>query len=101
MATETLNTAAAHTHAATTDHGHIHGGPKIYGAVLAALLFLTVLTVGASYIHFGSGMANVIIALVIASLKASLVALFFMHLSGTGRSVRSRSAPACSSSVCS
>src|SRR3954451_15958657 len=80
MATETLNTAAAHTHAATTDHGHIHGGPKIYGAVLAALLFLTVLTVGASYIHFGSGMANVIIALVIASVKASLVALFFMHL---------------------
>jgi len=80
MATDTLNTEAAHTQAATTDeHGH-HGGPKVYASVLAALLFLTVVTVGASYIHFGSGMTNVIIAMFIASMKASLVALFFMHL---------------------
>ncbi|HYP14748.1 MAG TPA: cytochrome C oxidase subunit IV family protein [Bryobacteraceae bacterium] len=57
-----------------------HGGPKLYGAILAALLFLTVVTVGASQINFGSNMTNVIIAMLIASLKASLVALFFMHL---------------------
>jgi cytochrome c oxidase subunit IV len=73
-----LDTHAAHTHAAT--HDHIHGGPKIYAAVFGALVFLTVVTVGASYIHFGSGMANVVIAMLIASIKASLVALFFMHL---------------------
>ena len=59
---------------------HVHGGPKVYGAILAALIFLTVVTVGASYVNWGSGMANVVIAMLIASLKASLVALFFMHL---------------------
>jgi cytochrome c oxidase subunit 4 len=42
------------------------------------LVLLTVLTVKVSYYDFGS--ANIIIALVIASMKASLVAAFFMHL---------------------
>jgi cytochrome c oxidase subunit IV len=45
---------------------------------LVTLLILTVITVGASYINFGAG--NVIIALAIATVKASVVALFFMHL---------------------
>ncbi|MEQ1946767.1 MAG: cytochrome C oxidase subunit IV family protein [Bryobacteraceae bacterium] len=45
---------------------------------LLTLLFLTIVTVGASYIDFGSG--NIVIALVIATMKASVVALFFMHL---------------------
>ena len=45
---------------------------------LVTLLILTVITVGASYINFGSG--NVVIALAIATIKASIVALFFMHL---------------------
>jgi len=83
MATETIHTASVHAHAATGDHGHeahLHGGPKMYGGILGILLVLTVITVGASYIHFGSGMANVIIAMIIASIKACLVALFFMHL---------------------
>ena len=34
----------------------------------------------ASTIDLGSGMTNVIIAMLIASIKGSLVALFFMHL---------------------
>lgn len=59
---------------------HVHGWPKLYALILGALLVLTVVTVGASYINFGSGMVNVVIAMLIASLKASLVALFFMHL---------------------
>jgi cytochrome c oxidase subunit 4 len=79
-----LNTHAAHAQA--HDHEpHIHGGPKLYGAVLAALLFLTVVTVGASMIDFGGGLINVIIAMLIASIKASLVALFFMHLRWEGK----------------
>ena len=45
---------------------------------LVALLILTAITVGASYINFGAG--NVVIALTIATIKASIVALFFMHL---------------------
>jgi len=58
-------------------HAH-HGGPKIYTANLFALLFLTIVTVAAASFNFGS--ANVVIALAIASVKATLVALFFMHL---------------------
>lgn len=77
--TEHLDTSHAHTHAASDD-GHEHGGPKVYAMVLGALLVLTVITVGASYVDFGGGMTNVIIAMFIASLKGSLVALFFMHL---------------------
>ena len=61
----------------TESHTH-HGGPKIYTANLFALLFLTVVTVAAASFNFGS--ANVVIALAIATVKAILVALFFMHL---------------------
>ncbi len=59
---------------------HLHGGPKVYGVVLAALLTLTIITVVASKIDFGSASANVIIALIIATIKATIVALWFMHL---------------------
>ncbi|MEI9814204.1 MAG: cytochrome C oxidase subunit IV family protein [Acidobacteriota bacterium] len=61
-------------------HGHeqhSHGGPLVYTANLAGLLILTGITVGASYVNFGSSAANIVIALTI---KAILVALFFMHL---------------------
>jgi cytochrome c oxidase subunit 4 len=51
---------------------------KTYGKVLGVLIALTVVTVLAAGFDFGSG--NVVIALVIATVKASLVALFFMHL---------------------
>ena len=40
----------------------------------------TILTVWASYINFGTASANIIVALVIATVKAALVAGFFMHL---------------------
>ena len=53
---------------------------RSYTLTLTALLILTIITVGASYIQFGSGAANIVIALTIATIKASLVALFFMHL---------------------
>jgi cytochrome c oxidase subunit IV len=63
-----------------SDHTHVHGGPKLYALILTALLLLTAITVAASRINFGSNMTNVVIAMFIASIKASLVALFFMHL---------------------
>src|SRR5512140_3253729 len=59
---------------------HYHGGLKLYAGVLDALLALTAITVTASYVDFGSPAVNVVIALAIASIKASLVALYFMHL---------------------
>jgi cytochrome c oxidase subunit 4 len=51
--------------------------PKIYAAILIALLFFTLLTVGAALEDFGPW--NIVIALAIATVKASLVVLFFMH----------------------
>ncbi|MEP6961441.1 MAG: cytochrome C oxidase subunit IV family protein [Acidobacteriota bacterium] len=57
---------------------HQHGGPAVYTANLICLLVLTAITVGASRINFGT--ANVVIALTIATIKAILVGLFFMHL---------------------
>jgi cytochrome c oxidase subunit 4 len=49
-----------------------------YTITLVALLILTAITVGASYINFGPG--NVVIALFIATIKGVIVALIFMHL---------------------
>jgi cytochrome c oxidase subunit 4 len=49
-----------------------------YRKVLGALLALTVITVLAAGVNFGA--MNAVIALAIATLKATLVALFFMHL---------------------
>jgi len=49
-----------------------------YLATLVVLLILTAITVGASYINFGSG--NIVIALAIATVKAIIVGLIFMHL---------------------
>ncbi|OGW68640.1 MAG: hypothetical protein A2036_03235 [Omnitrophica bacterium GWA2_50_21] len=52
---------------------------KVYITVFAALAFLTVLTVAASYLKLPLVPA-ILVALFIASLKAGLVAGFFMHL---------------------
>ncbi len=62
------------------ENSHTASAPKAYAATLAALLVLTAITVAAAGIHFGSSSINVVIALGIATVKASLVALVFMHL---------------------
>jgi len=49
-----------------------------YAITLVVLLILTAITVVASYINFGSG--NIVIALSIATVKAIIVGLIFMHL---------------------
>jgi cytochrome c oxidase subunit 4 len=51
-----------------------------YVRTLLTLLVLTGITVAASYVDFGSSSINVVVALTIATIKATLVALFFMHL---------------------
>jgi cytochrome c oxidase subunit 4 len=68
----------SHDHA---DDGAVHvhvASSRFYVGIFAALIVLTVLTVKVSYYDFGQ--ANIVIAILIATLKASLVALFFMHL---------------------
>lgn len=51
---------------------------RILAGVLAALLVLTFVTVAATWFNFGG--LNIWIAIIIATVKATLVALFFMHL---------------------
>jgi cytochrome c oxidase subunit 4 len=66
-------------HDAPAHHEHdVSKDPGVYLRTLLTLLVLTAITVGAAGIQFGS--ANVVIALTIATIKAILVALFFMHL---------------------
>jgi len=70
-----------HDHGSDHDDGrvHVHVAPiGFYVGIFAALIFLTFVTVGVSYYDFGA--ANAVIAVVIATMKASLVATFFMHL---------------------
>jgi cytochrome c oxidase subunit 4 len=50
-----------------------------YILVFVALAFLTLVTVGVSYLHLSVGPA-IVLALFIATVKGSLVACFFMHL---------------------
>lgn len=74
--------------ASNANHDHAHGddqplaGHVVPLSVLVwtalALLFLTVVTVAVRYIDLGQ--FNIVLALGIAVLKATLVALFFMHL---------------------
>ena len=61
-----------------SSHADLHDHTKLYAGTLAILLVLTGITVAASYFDFGS--ANVVVAMFIATIKASLVALIFMHL---------------------
>lgn len=64
---------------------HLH----VYWAVFAALLVGTLLTVGMYYVHFDSMALTVAIALFIASIKAFLVAGFFMHLMSEKKAIYS------------
>jgi cytochrome c oxidase subunit IV len=62
-----------------THEFHEHIVPvSTYVVVFVSLLILTALTTGVAYIDMGRW--NLIVALVIAVAKASLVVLFFMHL---------------------
>jgi cytochrome c oxidase subunit IV len=51
--------------------------PSTYIVIILSLLCLTGLTVAAAFVDLGP--FNIVVALVIATLKATLVVLFFMH----------------------
>ncbi len=53
-------------------------GRKVYILVFCTLIVLTLTTVGVATIDLGP--MNIVAALVIAAVKASLVVFFFMHL---------------------
>jgi cytochrome c oxidase subunit 4 len=54
---------------------------KLYWAIWASLICLTVLTAAIAFVDLGP--LNTVVALVIASFKALLVILFFMHVKYT------------------
>jgi cytochrome c oxidase subunit 4 len=60
-------------------HDHEHVVPmKIYTAIFVSLLLLTLVTLDIAFYNFG--MLNVGIALAVATTKATLVILYFMHV---------------------
>ncbi len=73
------------------DAAHDHDSPeairkhvRFYIGIFLALLVLTFITVGVSMVHIGppdTNVPNIVVGLLIATIKASLVAAFFMHLS--------------------
>jgi cytochrome c oxidase subunit 4 len=72
--------AASHDHDHADDgavHAHVSSVP-FYVAVFLGLLFLTGMTVGQSYVDLGK--LNIVLVILIATMKASLVVTFFMHL---------------------
>jgi cytochrome c oxidase subunit 4 len=70
---------------ATNVHGGHHIIPfKTNLNVLIALLVMTVVTVAVAQVDFGA--LNTIIAMAIASVKAALVLMYFMHLKYDDRS---------------
>jgi len=66
-------------HSAEEIRSHV----RFYIGIFVALIILTIITVAVDYVHIGpadSDVANVVVGLLIATVKAGLVAAFFMHL---------------------
>ncbi|MDX1618063.1 MAG: cytochrome C oxidase subunit IV family protein [Balneolaceae bacterium] len=63
----------------TGHHEHHISSDKILLGVAGALFFLTLLTVGVHYLHLPDPW-SIVVAMIVAVFKASLVALFFMNL---------------------
>jgi cytochrome c oxidase subunit IV len=62
------------------EHEHTSHSQGFYIAIGVVLLILTVTTAGVAFINLGP--YNPVVALLIATIKASLVVLFFMHVKG-------------------
>lgn len=70
----------AHGHTAPMPH---HSVP--YFLIFGLLVVLTVVTVAVAFVEIKSEIVKVLLALTIASIKASAVAYFFMHLKFEGK----------------
>lgn len=93
------NPSAPETDADSKPHGHSDGDhehtimnhAKPYFLVGGILLFFTLVTVWLSYVDFdrliGGHGWNIIIAMVVATFKVSLVGAIFMHLKGEKKTI--------------
>ena len=74
-----VTSAQGHHGHAEHGHGHVHIMPPwILLTVFAALLALTFITVAVTRVDLGP--LNIWVAMGVATIKAALVALYFMHL---------------------
>lgn len=64
-------------HAAHVEHDHVLP-ISLYLTIFGGLMVLTVVTVAVAWVDLGS--LNIVVALAVAVIKATLVVLFFMHL---------------------
>ena len=71
--------ASDHAAAVPGDHADIDKHVRVYITVFVALMVLTIVTVAVSRFHLPVPMA-VAVALLVAIVKGSLVACYFMHL---------------------
>jgi cytochrome c oxidase subunit 4 len=72
-------------------HGHSEPTPHHtvnYLMIFMYLVILTAATFGVSFYRFSSEFINVLLAMIVASTKASLVVLFFMHVKFEGKLIR-------------
>jgi caa(3)-type oxidase subunit IV len=90
-----------HTDSAVSDATGHHSGSSAASGVVSyhdlhlgryyfiggSLLFLTVVTVGLSYVDFGSPSSNIWVAMALATFKVCLVGAVFMHLKGEKRTI--------------
>ena len=61
-------------------HHHVN-----YYYIFFALVILTIVTVLVAFHRFESEVVNLLLALLVATIKATLVAMFFMHLKFEGK----------------
>jgi cytochrome c oxidase subunit 4 len=74
----------AHPHPHHHGHAHVHVSPLgLYLTIFGALMILTIITVAVAFVDLGA--LNTVVALSIASFKASLVVLYFMHVKHASR----------------
>jgi cytochrome c oxidase subunit IV len=73
---------AAVAHDQHNHHGDHEMHLKLYWGIGGVLVFCTALTVFLSYVDFGSAKRNIVIGLLLATFKVSLVGAVFMHLKG-------------------
>lgn len=79
-----------HYEAEPHDHSEPHAVHHVpYMAIFGALVVLTIITVLIGiYLRFSNELVNVLLALLVAAIKGTLVARFFMHLKFEGKLVR-------------
>ena len=69
-----------HGHTEPMPHHHVN-----YVLIFGILVVLTIVTVAVAFVRFQNELVNLLLAMLVASIKAACVALYFMHLKFEGK----------------